>query len=76
MLGTILSLDEMMTQFFGCSSETHRMKNKLIKEGYNLFVLPTKEGFILNFTPNGRKATRVGEREYEKDPKMDKRLRA
>lgn len=71
-LGTILSLDEMMIRFFGRSSETHRMKNKPIKEGYKFFVLTTKEGFILNFTPDGRKAARVGEQEYEEDKKMGK----
>lgn len=36
-LGTFLSLDEMMIRFFGCSIETHRMKNKPIKEGFNFF---------------------------------------
>ena len=63
-LGTILSLDEMMIRFFGRSKETHRMKNKPIKEGYKFFVLTTKEGFILNFTPDGRTAAKVGEQEY------------
>eukprot|EP00593_Proboscia_inermis_P000329 CAMPEP_0171296326 /NCGR_PEP_ID=MMETSP0816-20121228/4979_1 /TAXON_ID=420281 /ORGANISM="Proboscia inermis, Strain CCAP1064/1" /LENGTH=128 /DNA_ID=CAMNT_0011769667 /DNA_START=287 /DNA_END=673 /DNA_ORIENTATION=- len=33
-LGTFLSLDEMMIRFFGRSIETHQMKNKPIKEGY------------------------------------------
>ena len=37
-LGTILSLDEMMIQFMGKSVETHRIKNKSIEEGYNFFV--------------------------------------
>ena len=64
-LGTILSLDEMMIRFFGRSKETHRMKNKPIKEGYKFFVLATKEGFILNFTPDGRTAAKVGEQEYD-----------
>ena len=66
-LGTTLSLDEMMIRFFGRSSETHRMKNKPIKEGYKFFVLATKEGFILNFTPDGRTAATKGEQEYELD---------
>ena len=71
-LGTILSLDEMMIRFFGRSGETHRMKNKPIKEGYKFFVLATKEGFILNFTPDGRKAARAGEQEYESNRDMGK----
>ena len=71
-LGTTLSLDEMMIRFFGRSSETHRMKNKPIKEGYKFFVLATKEGFILNFTPNGRTAATKGEQEYELDKKSGK----
>ena len=71
-LGTILSLDEMMIRFFGRSLETHRMKNKPIKEGYKFFVLATKEGYILNFTPDGRKAARVGEQEYENDRNFGK----
>ena len=41
------------------------MKNKPIKEGYKLFVLTTKEGFVLNFTPDGRTAAKVGEQEYD-----------
>ena len=41
------------------------MKNKPIKEGYKFFVLATKEGFILNFTPDGRTAAKVGEQEYD-----------
>ena len=48
------------------------MKNKPIKEGYNFFVLTTREGFILNFTPDGRKAAQVGEQEYEEDRKIGK----
>ena len=62
-LGTLLSLDEMMIRFFGRSSETHRMKNKPIKEGYKFFVLATKEGYIVNFTPDGRRAAKTGEQE-------------
>ena len=55
-LGTILSLDEMMIRFTGRSLETHRIKNKPIKEGFKFFVLATIEGFIVNFTPDGRSA--------------------
>ena len=71
-LGTTLSLDEMMIRFYGRSLETHRMKNKPIKEGYKFFVLATKEGFILNFTPDGRTAARIGEQEYEENRHIGK----
>eukprot|EP00957_Ditylum_brightwellii_P128380 9791303-Ditylum_brightwellii.AAC.1 len=55
-LGTIMSLDEMTICVFGRSNETHYMKNKPIKEGYDFFVLATKNGFIMNFTPDGQRA--------------------
>ena len=71
-LGTILSLDEMMIRFFGRSLETHRMKNKPIREGYKLFVLATKNGYVVNFTPDGRSATVRGEQEYENDKSKGK----
>ena len=55
-LGTKLSLDEMMIRFFGRSCETHRMKNKPIKEGYKFFVLTTKtDDVVVNFTSNDRR---------------------
>ena len=71
-LGTIMSLDEMMIRFFGRSGETHRMKNKPIKEGYKFFVLATRSGFIINFTPDGRKAAVIGAQEYEHDRSLGK----
>eukprot|EP00957_Ditylum_brightwellii_P090302 6877508-Ditylum_brightwellii.AAC.1 len=40
--------------------ETHRMKNKPIGEGYNLSVLTTTNGFIDNFTTDGRTASKTG----------------
>jgi len=40
-LGTHLALDEQMIRFMGRSLETHRMKNKPIKEGFKFFVLAT-----------------------------------
>lgn len=64
-LGTILSLDEMMIRFMGRSAETHRMKNKPISEGFKFFVLATKEGFIVNFTPDGRTAEKNNKQEYD-----------
>ena len=71
-LGTILSLDEMMIRFFGRSLETHHMKNKPIRKGYKLFVLATKNGYIINFTPDGRTANVRGEQETDNDKLKDK----
>ena len=48
------------------------MKNKHIKEGYNFLVLATKEGYVLNFTPDGRTDERKEEQEYDEDKKTDK----
>mmetsp|Transcript_1985 Transcript_1985/g.2830 ORF Transcript_1985/g.2830 Transcript_1985/m.2830 type:complete len:213 (+) Transcript_1985:449-1087(+) len=69
-LGSLLSLDEMMIRFFGKSIETHRMKNKPIKEGFKLFVLTTKNGYILNFMPDGRVAASTGKQEYTTDRQL------
>ena len=63
-LGTVLSLDEMMIRFKGRSNETHRIKNKPIKEGYKFFVLCTSLGYVLNFTPDGRTANKTKQQEY------------
>ena len=63
-LGTCLSLDEMMIRFMGRSSETHRMKNKPIKEGFKFFTLCTSQGFCVHFTPHGRTAANQGRQEY------------
>ena len=52
----------MMIRFRGRSSQTHRIKNKPIKEGYKFFALSTVKGFIVNFTPDGR-ATKKNEYE-------------
>ena len=43
------------------------MKNELIKEGYNFFVLTTKNGFVVNFSLDDRHAGQVGEQEYTED---------
>ena len=57
MLGTHLSIDEMMIRFSGRSGQTHRMKNKPVKEGYKWMVLTDSvTSFIVNFTPDGRTA--------------------
>ena len=68
-LGTILSLDEMMIRFMGRSCETHRIKGKPIGEGFKWFVLTTKQGFIVNFTPDGRSAAKNDTQEYAKGKK-------
>ena len=44
--------------------ETHRIKNKPIKEGYKFFVLSTTKGFVVNFTPDGQMAGKNKEQEY------------
>ena len=57
-LGSVLAIDEMMIRFRVKSNETHRIKNKPIAEGYKFFVLATREGYIVNFTPDGRSAAK------------------
>ena len=42
------------------------MKNKPISCGYKFFVLATIVGFVVNFTPDGRRAEKNGNQEYEK----------
>ena len=67
-LGTFHALDEMMIRFSGRSVETHRIKNKPIKEGFKFFVLATKNGFVINFSPDGRTAAKKaadGKMDYE-----------
>ena len=71
-LGTNLSLDETMIRFMGRSSQTHRIKNKPISEGYKFFVLATSNGFVVNFTPDGRSAGKKDGQEYEKDKNTGK----
>ena len=71
-LGTILSIDEMMVRFSGKSIETHRIKGKPIREGYKLFVLATKNGFVVNFTPDGRTAAKKGGLEYKLGQQLGK----
>ena len=71
-LGTLLSLDEMMIRFCGRSAETHWIKNKPIGEGYIFFVLTTYDGFVVNFTPDGRSASKTNRQEYESDKGLGK----
>eukprot|EP00957_Ditylum_brightwellii_P195745 14913581-Ditylum_brightwellii.AAC.1 len=53
----------MMIRFSGRSSKTHQIKNKPIGEGHKLFALTTSQGFVANFTPDGRKASKSGRQE-------------
>ena len=55
----------MMIRFYGRSSETHKMKNKLISLGYKFFVLATIIGFVVNFTLDSHRAEKTGNQEYE-----------
>eukprot|EP00957_Ditylum_brightwellii_P052903 4011175-Ditylum_brightwellii.AAC.1 len=61
----------MMIQFSGRSNETHRIKNKHIREGYKFFALTTTDGFLVNLTPDGRSAAKSGRQEYEVDKTQD-----
>jgi hypothetical protein len=63
-LGTYLAIDEMMIKYSGRSKETIRIKNKPIKEGFKLFVLATYQGYVVNFTPEGRFASNNDSNEY------------
>ena len=71
-LGTKLSFDEMMIRFMGRSNETHRVKNKPIGEGFKFFVLPTSDGFVVNFTSDGRSTAKNNELEYEENKSLGK----
>lgn len=56
--GFALSVDEMMRKFKGRSMQTHRMKNKPIKEGYKFFAIcDAQTGFVYHFFPDGQKET-------------------
>ena len=53
--GSKTSLDEMMKGFKGRSPQTHRMKNKPIKEGFKFFAICDAEtGYVYDFIPDGR----------------------
>ncbi len=71
-LGTNLSIDEMIVCFWGQSNGTHRIKNKPIGEGYKFFTLSTTNGFIVNFTLDGRVAAKKNELEYSTDRSVGK----
>eukprot|EP00957_Ditylum_brightwellii_P198652 15140694-Ditylum_brightwellii.AAC.1 len=53
----------MIIRFSGRSSETHQIKNKPIGEGFKFFTLTTLQGFVANFTPDGRTASKSDRQE-------------
>ena len=53
--GFCVSIDKQMKKFKGRSSQTVRMKNKPIKEGFKFFALcDATTGFVYAFKPSGR----------------------
>ena len=52
-----------MFRLSGQSIETFRIKNKSIKKGFNSFVLASKNGFVISFSPDGRTAAKQAEDE-------------
>eukprot|EP00957_Ditylum_brightwellii_P017100 1289658-Ditylum_brightwellii.AAC.1 len=63
--GTNLSLDKMMICFSGRSTDTHRTKNKSIREVSKKFILATTQGFVVTFTPGKRTAAKRGTQKYD-----------
>ena len=54
--GFVVSIEEMMKLFKGCSNTTHRINCKPIKEGYKFYaVCNAKTGFVYFFLPDGLK---------------------
>jgi hypothetical protein len=58
-LGTEVAIDEIMVRFFGCSSDTCKMPNKLIKQGYKIFAL-AENGYVWHFQMSS-KQHRIGQ---------------
>ena len=73
-LGTILSLDEIMICFMRRSSQTHWIKGEPIGEEFKLFVLAINNGFAVNFTPDGRTAAKKHEQEYSTAEKKNGKI--
>jgi Transposase IS4 len=58
--GSFLSIDEMMKKYKGRSNQTHKMKNKPIKEGYKFFAICCSQtGFVFDFFVDGRQDDRA-----------------
>eukprot|EP00957_Ditylum_brightwellii_P194897 14847620-Ditylum_brightwellii.AAC.1 len=53
----------MMIRFSGRFSKTHQIKNNPIGEGYKFFALTNSQGFVANFTPDGRTSSKSGRQE-------------
>lgn len=51
--GTEVAIDEIMVRFFGRSSDTCKMPNKPIKQGYKIFAL-ADDGYIWHFQLSSR----------------------
>jgi len=63
--GTAVCIDEMMVRFKGRSSETYRIKNKPVNQGYKLFAMcDSNTGYVCYFTPDGRIANKNGTNEF------------
>ena len=58
-----LSIDEMMARFKGRSKETFRMQCKPISEGYKLWCLCDRNGYVYHIIPCGRVSGRKHEKE-------------
>jgi Transposase IS4 len=43
--GTAVAIDKIMVRFHGRSSDTYKMPNKLIKQGYKIFAL-ADDGYV------------------------------
>ena len=53
--GFCCAVDEQMKRFKGRSRDTHRMKNKPIKQGYKFYAICcTQSGYVYNCIPDGR----------------------
>jgi hypothetical protein len=44
-LGSAVAIDEIIVHFHGCLSNTYKMLNKPIKQGYKLFAL-ADDGYV------------------------------
>ena len=54
--GFAISIDEMVKLIKGCSNMTHRMKKKLIKEGFNFYAMVCAwSGYYFFFFPDSLK---------------------
>jgi hypothetical protein len=51
--GTNVAIDKIMARFYGWSSDTYKMPNKPIKQGYKIFALVDK-GYIWHFQLSSR----------------------